>query len=321
MDNASSRRTLALYLALTSGETMNFDRWHQLPGNTAEKSQRVFERDISIVRATIGDMGSNQEVVCVDNEYRLVRSGAARSLSDAVALAEVIINSRAVPKEALARIIGSLEGGFDREMAREFRQMIAPALGSYIPITHATNVLDYLLPLAQAVNQSQLVTYHYLPAYSKEARVYQGQPIALYFETTYFYVIVQLRDRPEPRRFRLDRFASVDSVTKGDPHLTHNFSLRQYREEVMLLQAGERLTFRFKSTVPTDVVLDDFPTARVLSTDDAGVQEIEATSYMAGAKMWLLSQGAHVTVTSPASLVAEMQRETAALAGKYVEKA
>lgn len=65
-------------------------------------------------------------------------------------------------------------------------------------------------------------------------------------------------------------------------------------------------------------MLDHFPGSRVLETRPDGSHLIEAYVKVDGAMFWLLSQGAHLQVVSPPSLVNRMRAELTAARDQYL---
>ena len=81
---------------------------------------------------------------------------------------------------------------------------------------------------------------------------------------------------------------------------------------------GPLRTIRFEFSGPSvQAVLDKLPTAKIIERLGGNRYLIEAQTYGDGIKMWLLSQGAWVKVTSPESFIEEMKSEIDKMRDNY----
>ena|GEM_PF-1007890 len=314
MDNQSSRRLLAVFVQLLNGNKISFDHWQVLNPADKPKSERVFQRDMTVIRDTLRDFDTGYRITLSPQGYQLDGQKNPAGFSYALALAHILLASRAFPRTQTRDLIDFIADTLSLAQQQVFARAIKRDLQSYSPLSRPKSLLSLLARMTTGIDQHQRMTFHYQPLVPNgHAPQYQGQPLAVYFENYYFYVIIQLVNHDEivhdkPTVFRLDRMASIDWVEAGDAKPGFDkFSLQQQRQNVYLLPIGDTLTFTFSSRVAEQNILDRFPTARVTGHTDNGDSLIEATAQEEGALLWLQSQGPNVKLLSPAALVNKLK--------------
>lgn len=326
----SNQRIISLFLSLLAHDKITLDDWHHIAGNQPSRSMRAFQLDIQTLNNALADHNSGYKICYRDNHYELLGQDNVNGLTYATAIAQVLLASRAFNTEHIDKLLDFLTTNFTAPTLQSFDAGIKPARGSYIPILGAhENIFELIKATTEAIAQHQVITFHYTPGYATKSKAYIGQPVAIYFETTYFYVALRIKSEDVTKLFRLDRMQSIDYQAKGIALIDDDFSLREHREEVMLLKMGPRLEIQFDSTLPIDLVKDDFPSARISKQPSQMVNSegksvpahrFTATTYERGALIWLLGQGRNVKVVSPLSLVATMRDEAQAIADMYKDQ-
>ena len=317
LDNKSARRVLAVYSELLSGRIVTHDWWGTLEATLSGKSgknERAFARDIAIIRQTLQANDSAYQVVHVPDGYLLQADAQAGVDQKARIIAEVLLASRFFARGDLDQLLAQVAESLPVSMRKQWYQQLKPALGSYVPITHTQDNLQQLELLITAITEQRQVTFHYRKSSATEVKTYVGQPQTLYFETNYFYVIMQLNGHLT--MFRIDRMTSIDCQFEGHAPLKETFSIRNHRETAANLAMGKQIQFGFDTSLPLDMIRDRFPTAKV-TKQTANTAHVEALAYEQGALLWLRSQGADVKVTSPQDLARTLKKKALEVAALY----
>ena len=82
MDNQSSRRLLALFVQLLNGQQVDFNQWQQLNPSDKPKSERVFHRDLAVIRDTLHAFDTGYEVVLRHRTYHLDAQQVVENTTD-----------------------------------------------------------------------------------------------------------------------------------------------------------------------------------------------------------------------------------------------
>lgn len=311
MDNQSSRRILEFFLYLLHGEKFDFQTWTNLENNRG-KSERAYQRDLNIIRETLKLCNDSHELQLKDDKQQLLSASKDKTLARDIVLAQILLASRALTKDELLEIIADITHSLTPQEKKKFDSAIKMAKGSYLPIYGANPLFDKIKVISQAIADQTLLTFHYTNSKGDKNKAYRAYPLALFFDVSYFYVIMQVEGYKNYSHYRLDRIETIDYKDSEKPEkLNTSFSLQDYRKEVYLLQMGRKVTFNFKSWIYWGTVKDKFPTAKRLAQLEDGGDLIQVTSYEKGALLWLLGQGPDVQVVSPKSFVDKVHERLA----------
>ena len=320
LDNKSARRVLAVYSELLAGKIVTHDWWATLEATLSGKSgknDRAFARDIAIIRQTLLTNESNYQVVHVPKGYLLQADAQAAVDQKARIIAEILLASRFFDRGDLDQLLAQVADSLPVSMRKQWYQQLKPALGSYVPITQTNDNLQQLELLITAITEQREVTFHYRKSSATQPKDYIGQPQTLYFETNYFYVVMQLHGHLT--MFRIDRMTSIDYQAVGHAPLQETFSIRDHRETAATLAMGDQVWFTFDTSLPLDMIRDRFPTAKV-TKQTGNIARIEAFAYEKGALLWLRSQGDDVKVTYPQKMANELKKSALKVAALYGSK-
>lgn len=108
---------------------------------------------------------------------------------------------------------------------------------------------------------------------------------------------------------KLDRILEWKLSTEKKPAISYGKKFRdgEVRNKRVDSFMGRELTIRVRFNYDPTIVLDQFPTAKIIETSSEG-NVIEFVSQdTPGLKRWLLSQADALTVLSPSSLVEDMK--------------
>ena len=292
------QRLLGIYHRLSRGELISKEVLAREYGVT-EKS---IQRDIDDIRSYLaGDRDEGAADICYDRQakgYRLVEE-ESRCLTrkEILAMAKILLESRAFAKEELHTILDKLIEACPREGRKVVEDMIRNETFCYVPPRHGKKLLDALWDISLFIKNREIIRFSYKRQDGAE-KEHTAKPVALLFSEFYFYLVAYKEEETEfPTIFRVDRIRTME---KAGNHFQMPYQDRfkdgEFRKRVQFMYPGvlRRVTFTY-SGPSVEAVLDRLPTARILSHKD-GIYTLTAEAYGKGLDMWLGSQEKWVKV-------------------------
>lgn len=292
------QRLLGIYHSLSRGELISKEVLAREYGVT-EKS---IQRDIDDIRSYLaGGRDEGAADICYDRQakgYRLVEE-ESRCLTrkEILAMAKILLESRAFAKEELHTILDKLIEACPREGRKVVEDMIRNETFCYVPPRHGKKLLDALWDISLFIKNREIIRFSYKRQDGAE-KEHTAKPVALLFSEFYFYLVAYKEEETEfPTIFRVDRIRTME---KTGNHFQMPYQDRfkdgEFRKRVQLMYPGvlRRVTFTY-SGPSVEAVLDRLPTARILSHKD-GIYTLTAEAYGKGLDMWLGSQEKWVKV-------------------------
>lgn len=292
------QRLLGIYHRLSRGELISKEVLAREYGVT-EKS---IQRDIDDIRSYLaGERDEGAADICYDRQakgYRLVEE-ESRCLTrkEILAMAKILLESRAFAKEELHTILDKLIEACPREGRKVVEDMIRNETFCYVPPRHGKKLLDALWDISLFIKNREIIRFRYKRQDGTE-KEHTTKPVALLFSEFYFYLVAYKEEETEfPTIFRVDR---IGTMGKTGNHFQVPYQDRfkdgEFRKRVQFMYPGvlRRVTFTY-SGPSVEAVLDRLPTARILSHKD-DVYTLTAEAYGKGLDMWLGSQGKWVKV-------------------------
>lgn len=292
------QRLLGIFDRLSRGETISKEVLAREYGVT-EKS---IQRDIDDIRSYLaGDKDEGAADICYDRQakgYRLVEE-ESRCLTrkEILAMAKILLESRAFAKEELHTILDKLIEACPREGRKVVEDMIRNETFCYVPPRHGKKLLDALWDISLFIKNREIIRFSYKRQDGAE-KEHTAKPVALLFSEFYFYLVAYKEEETEfPTIFRVDRIGTME---KTENHFQVPYQDRfkdgEFRKRVQFMYPGvlRRVTFTY-SGPSVEAVLDRLPTARILSHKD-GIYTLTAEAYGRGLDMWLGSQEKWVKV-------------------------
>lgn len=292
------QRLLGIFDRLSRGELISKEMLAREYGVT-EKS---IQRDIDDIRSYLaGDRDEGAADICYDRQakgYRLVEE-ESRCLTrkEILAMAKILLESRAFAKEELHTILDKLIEACPREGRKVVEDMIRNETFCYVSPRHGKKLLDALWDISLFIKNREIIRFSYKRQDGAE-KEHTAKPVALLFSEFYFYLVAYKEEETEfPTIFRVDRIRTME---KTGNHFQMPYQDRfkdgEFRKRVQFMYPGvlRRVTFNY-SGPSVEAVLDRLPTARILSHKD-DVYTLTAEAYGKGLDMWLGSQGKWVKV-------------------------
>lgn len=287
------QRLLGIFDRLSRGELISKEVLAREYGVT-EKS---IQRDIDDIRSYLaGDKDEGAADICYDRQakgYRLVEE-ESRCLTrkEILAMAKILLESRAFAKEELHTILDKLIEACPREGRKVVEDMIRNETFCYVPPRHGKKLLDALWDISLFIKNREIIRFSYKRQDGAE-KEHAAKPVALLFSEFYFYLVAYKEEETEfPTIFRVDRIKDMES-TGNTFHIPYadRFKDGEFRKRVQFMYPGPLRRVKFTYSGPSvEAVLDRLPTAQILEEKE-GVYTITAEAYGIGIDMWLGSQG------------------------------
>lgn len=285
-------------------------------------SLRTCQRDFSDIRNALTEYDAGK-LIEHDGIYRLSRTSEVLDFEMVLATSNILLGSRALTPDELVTTLNYLSAGLSPVMQNVMRHQLTFSRESYTPLSRPKPLLSRLHEIATAIAKNEKLTFTYLSSQPDEKipRTHHAQPVALYFETHYFYVAMLSQERHGYWMYRLDRIIDILAKTDGKKlDYAKRFSLQDHRRQTNFeVDSGSLTRIRFIYRYYRQTVLDHFPGSKIIHENKDGSVVVEAYVKVDGAIFWLLSQGAGLQVVSPPSLVKRMRDTLTAARNQYFE--
>ena len=320
MENSKQNRLLEIFFRVLRGE----DIFVQKLANEYEVSTKSITRCINDLKAFLAE---NRELVgntelrysYQDKCYRLYMDDFLTN-KELFSLVEVIIGARAFSKIELLALTDKLRRFTTSEDRAKLNDLISKELYHYSEVKHdCESVQDRLWQIVNCIGEKREISIEYYRM-DRSWVTHRLRPVSVMFTDYYFYLIAFKTDgdTKKPVYFRVDRIKGVTEHRKRfTSYDAPAFDEGLLRRRSLFMWPGKLRTIRFEFTGPSvQAVLDKLPTAKIIERSGSKYV-IEAETYGDGIKMWLLSQGSWVKVTSPTDFVDEMREEIEKMRDRY----
>lgn len=318
MENTKQERLLEIFLRGLRGNGLSVKKLADEYGVSTKSITRNIN-DLKVFLANHREMTGNMEMQynVQDKQYYLYTDEFLTS-KELFALLEVLIGTRAFPKEELLELTSKLQRFTALEDRLKLKEIIRNEIYHYAEIKHdCKSVKETLWNLIDCIIERKEISIEYYRMDRKYV-THRLRPASVMFSDYYFYLIgfKAVDDVQKPYYFRVDR---INRITKHRTRFDENVTFDEglLRKRSLLMYPGKLRVVRFEFTGPSvQAVLDKLPTARIVE-HNAGKYLIEAEVYGDGIKMWLLSQGHWVRVLEPEEFRQEMKAEIERMAQQY----
>lgn len=319
MENTKQGRLLELFFRSLHGEALSVQKL----ADEYEVSTKSVTRTLNDLKAFLAEnrelVGNTEYIYSyTDKCYHLHMDGFL-SNKELFSIVEVILGTRAFSKIELLELVDKLKRLTTPEDRSMMEELIRKEIYHYTEVAHdCESVQDNLWQVVNCITEKKDITIDYYRM-DRAYLTYDLCPATVMFADHYFYLIAFENGKNEhPLYFRVDRIRHITVHRKSKSHEEiPAFDEGLLRRRSLFMWPGKLRTIRFEFTGPSvQAVLDKLPTAKVLEHYD-GKYLIEAEVYGEGIKMWLLSQGKWVKVTSPAEFVQEMKEEIKTMSELY----
>lgn len=320
MENTKQERLLEIFFRCLHGERISVQKLADEYGISTKSISRNIN-DLKAFLADHRDLVGNTELIYSTQErcYHLHMDEFLTN-KELFAIIEVMIGARAFSKDELLTLTNKLKNfttPTDRPLLNE---QIKKELYHYTEVKHdCDSVQDTLWKLAKCITEKREISIEYYRA-DRAWKTHRIRPASVMFADNFFYLIAfnTEGDSDKPLYFRIDR---IKYITEHRKKFTCNeapeFDEGLLRRRSLFMWPGKLRTIQFEFTGSTvQAILDKLPTAKIIERNGR-TYTIEAEVYGDGIKMWLLSQGHRIKVTSPQDFVEEMRQEIFRMNANY----
>ncbi|WP_119317158.1 WYL domain-containing protein [Companilactobacillus formosensis] len=306
--NSGSRyRILNIFTRFLNHETMTMD-WateHYKANKTA------IQKDFKLIRRILAQQMPNRQLVLdkSNSEYHITREGVIDG-ADAIAILKMLIGTRAFSKAELKDFTSDILDLVDDGDYRNIKVLLSATMAEYKPVKVSDDLRERIRRLSECILKKRSVTfkYHSSRQGSDATKDIIGVPINMYFDTSYYYVMIYLlKDadpKDNPRIFRIDRFEFPIDSSKRAINIPYSKKVDEgtMLNKTHLLKMGNDVNYSFEYFSYPQTALDKLPGSRIVEKKENSVI-IEGSIFTEGALLWIFSQGNQLKVLGPDSLV------------------
>ncbi|GEO47392.1 helix-turn-helix transcriptional regulator [Companilactobacillus kimchii] len=308
----SRYRIVELLLQLLSGETFNLEESMKHYG----VKKKAIQLDLKYMRFLLDRYMPDRKIVydARDQVYRVENEGQITS-AEALTILKMVIGTRAFSKNELEKIEEEVLNFVSFSEQSSVKTLLSTTLGKYYPVKTQDDLVERIDKFANWILKHKIIefTYHSSRDDSNSDKTFVGTPINLYFDTSFYYVMIYLMedgdDKDNPRVFRIDRFDFPIKEKRKSYNIP--FSKKVDEGEVLkktyLLRMGNDVNYTFQYWNYPQTALDKLPGSKIVETKDDGSVIIKGEIFSEGALLWILSQGDGLKVLGPDSLVKEVK--------------
>ena len=319
-----AERMLRLLFRALKGEALSASAL----ANESNISTRSVTRDINDLKAFLADnrelLGNAELKYSSTNHCYTLEMDNLFTNKELFTLSKVLIGSKAFSHKELSSIIWKLKSHTSTSDKKKLENLISKELLHYTEVgSDCDSIIDNVWKLTSYIQENRAITINYYKMNRIKVK-HKIIPLSIMFSEYYFYLIAykyennNLDEVATPIYFRIDRITDI-TVHREQISLSkeQEFDEGLLRKRSQFMWPGPLRRIRFEFTGPSlQAILDRIPTAKVIKQFN-GKSIIEAEVYGDGIKMFLLSQGSWVKVTSPAEFVNEMKAEIKKMQSLY----
>jgi len=274
-------------------------------------STKTIQRDIGKLNCFFESSGESYGAICYDSQEGTYNwqhdSDILFNEDEIVVLAAVLLESRALPKKDLCRVIDKLTVQCAESKRKRIKKIISNELHHYTELQNAKNVGKAILDLSEAKQEQHLVELVYRKVGALKDRTILVKPVGIMFAEFYFYFLGMVEGGIIPITFRIDRIKSYRIVDESFAvDYKERFQEGEFRNEIQMMNTGTLADVKFRFWGRSlEAVRDKLPNARIIK-QEGEVTTLEARVYLRGAKMWFLSQAEFLEILEPESFREEM---------------
>ncbi|TGD23656.1 WYL domain-containing protein [Companilactobacillus suantsaicola] len=316
LDSGSRARILDLFLRMYTGESVDTE-WAAKYFNV---KPRAIQRDYEIIKNVLEKYLPNKVMVLNrEDRTRSLDIDEGVPVSGVIAVLKMIIGTRAFSKEELEDFkedILSLVSYKERPMVKT---LLAATLSKYYPVDVPDDLLMRIDKFSEWIVKRKPIHFEYRNGYPGKVSEFKGVPINLYFDTSFYYVMIYIVDKENlsenPLVFRVDRFVFPVKELRKSYNIPFDKKVDEgvVINKMFLLKMGNDVHYRFQYWSNPQTALNKLPGSEIEKSMPDGSVIIKGEIFSEGALLWIFSQGDQIKVLGPRSLkimVKERLRKT-----------
>lgn len=312
----SNRRIIELFLTLYQGQRLAIPE----TSSRYDVSPRTIQRDLAAIKEILSTSNVALKLIYDPHQQRYKLENTDKlSPQEVLSIGKILLESRALTKEELEKIINHLLKELSDESSKTVKKSLANELLNYYPLKHQENLFQLIWDFSQYIAEQTVIAFDYRKNRGEFVQR-KGLPVSLIFSEYYFYVLLYNPTYENYLIYRLDRFGKI-TITSDKIKIPYKNRLEdgELRKKIHFMYAGKEVTFTFRFWGIVEAALDKLPNSRVIKIFEDTSVIIEATAYDTGVIMWLLSQGKNVQVLSPPSFVDKVRGEVEDMLKRYTD--
>ncbi|MEW4353593.1 WYL domain-containing transcriptional regulator [Streptococcus pneumoniae] len=304
---SDQERILQLFLKLQSGAALSKKQVAAEFG----VSEKTIQRDFSF----LSEFLQTQALVAAELVYnpkdhtRYLKGHSRFNKKDILIISKILLENRALNtaenKELLQRLLDMLP----REEKSEISVIIGSEWLNYAPLTDQQDRIDKVWELSEMIRTEQMLEITYRAPNRTEDKLHTIFPLSLYYDSHYFYMVAFHLKHENYVTFKLDRIKTWQVSTAKKPSLSYGKKFRDgdVRNQRVDAFLGDPMKIEILFSYDPAIVLDQFPTAKLLSMENGKAKLSFTSQDTPGLKRWLLSWGSALRVLSPHRLVEDIK--------------
>lgn len=305
-----SHRILEIYNKLLNNQKIDIKKI----ASEEKKSIRTIERDISEIRDYLLKQNNGNEFIYdrSNKNYSLKNTNEQKfSKSEALAIAKILLDSRAFLKDEMYMLIDKLLKQYTTiEDYKKLIEMIKNEKFHYMELSNKKSFIENLYDYGEVIQNKKKIKIEYrkINGEKVERIVY---PVGLMFSEFYFYLLghienidkdeyFQNKDDIFPTIYRVDRIEKLEILSEhfSNIYYSDRFEEGKFRKRIHFMTGGKlrKVRFIYKGS-SVEAVLDRIPTARI-ETKNEDSYLLSAEIFGNGFDKWVKSQGEDVEVIS-----------------------
>lgn len=159
----------------------------------------------------------------------------------------------------------------------------------------------FIQQILTAISEKKVLAIRYTSAYSDEHTERCIEPVGIFLQNTYWYLIAYCRLRKDYRNFKVDRIRQVNITTES--FAANHQPLPDFLERTSKEKELHKVIFRVKKEAAKYLITEKFYHGFVSETrGDSMVEMTFLTASLEGMARWFMMFGDHATILEPAAL-------------------
>ncbi|AND79230.1 helix-turn-helix transcriptional regulator [Streptococcus pantholopis] len=299
-------RLLTIFLRLQAGAHLSK---RQL-SDEFEVSQKTIQRDFAL----LGQFLEQQPMIAAELAYdhkhhtRYFKGKSLFNKKDILVISKILLENRALNKEENEALLDGLLSLVSKEEQKDISAIIGSERLHYTPLFDTQDRIDKIWEWSEAIRKELVLEIDYQSPYSSRKNLIIF-PVSLYYDAHYFYSVAYNLKYKSYITLRLDRIIKWKSSQAKKPGISYGRKFRdgEIRSKHVDAFMGKEITIKVKFRYDPAIIIDQFPTAKILETDSDGTVFEFQSQKTPGLMRWFLSQAESLTILSPQSLIDEMR--------------
>ncbi len=302
-----SERILTTFIRLYFGEYLTKQQLMDDYGASAKSIQR----DLSFLK----DFFSTQDYIIGELEYNHstrqnhLNRKSRFNKQEILVISKILLENRAFNKDENNSLLEGLLALLSKNDQKEIERIIASEKLNYAPLTDHQERIEKVWIFSEFIRKEQMVEFNYLAPYRKVEKKHDALVVALYYDDHYFYLKAYDIESQEYRDFRLDRVISWRASKAEKPKIEYRDKYKdgEHRNFKVDAFSGKPITFKIRYTNDPNIILDKFPKAKVIKTEEKSCEILIESQNTLGLKRYIISQLDGLTVLTPQSFADEIK--------------